>query len=123
MPVAQDLNHSSTVLMQSSKNSSVSGSSATTSENGWIWAHTRDDEHSSWSLSARMVNSDRFQSNIASFSICLTRRGLTTNWTAMYKFLSTATLHSSEQFSYPPWLQRSAVPASVKPSLTAWNKD
>ena len=82
-----------------------------------------DDERNYWSPSARMVNFNLFQSNIATFSTWLTRLGLTTNWTAMYKSLSAATLHSSERSSYPPCLQRSAMPVGVKPSLNAWNEN
>jgi hypothetical protein len=123
MPVHQVLNLSSTVLMRFSHNLSMSKSFATTSENGWFWAHILDDERNYWSPSARMVNFNLFQSNIATFSTWLTRLGLTTNWTAMYKSLSAATLHSSERSSYPPCLQRSAMPVGVKPSLNAWNEN
>jgi hypothetical protein len=37
--------------------------------------------------------------------------------------LLAATLHSSEQFLYPPYLQQSTMPAGGKPSLTVLNKD
>jgi len=47
--------------------------------NGMVLAHTRDDKPSFWSPSARMVNSNRSRSSIATCSICLTRLGLTTN--------------------------------------------
>ena len=84
---------------------------------------TRDDARSFSSPSHGKGNSNRSQSNVANCSSCPTRRGLTTNWMAMWNLSVAVTPPSSAQFSFPPWPRRSAMPADVLPSPTAWNRN